>query len=125
MDEYLALDRENKMYSVSKKKAMIKTKEMNLEHTHAHMWFTNLPSRPVGVSGIAGYAGACLPEEKTSLIRGPHRGILETAGVTFYILISCPNGIEIGMKFFARFNTIVVLYIDSSARARSYDWNTP
>ena len=66
--------------------AMKKTKELNLAHTHAHMWFTNLPSQPVGISGIAGYAGVCHPEKKVSLIRGPHRGALETAGVSFHKL---------------------------------------
>ena len=65
---------------------MEKTKELNLENTHAHMWFTNLPSQPIGISGIAGYAGVCHPEKKVSLIRGPHRGALETAGVSFHKL---------------------------------------
>ena len=70
---------------------MSKTKEMNLGNTHAHMWFTNLPSRPVGVSGIAGYLGVCHPDLKASLIRGPHRGPLETAGVICDIFIFCSN----------------------------------
>ena len=62
-------------------KAMKKTKELSLNHTVAHMWFTNLPSQLVGISGIAKYGMACHPEKKISLIRGPHRGPLETAGV--------------------------------------------
>ena len=85
IDDYLPLDKENKVYKVSKKKAMTKTKKMNLENSHAHIWFTNLPSEPIGISGIAGYAGVCHPDKKVSLIRGPHRGVLETAGV--YLLV--------------------------------------
>ena len=65
---------------------MAKTKELNLSHTHAFIWFTNLPSKPVGISGIAGYAGVCHPDKKVSLNRGPHRGILETAGVNSFVI---------------------------------------
>ena len=81
IDDYLPLEKENKKYNDSMNKAMKKTKAMNLNHTDAHMWFTNLPSELVGISGIAKYGMVCHPEKKISLIRGPHRGPLETAGV--------------------------------------------
>ena len=63
------------------KKALEKTKSLDKKHTDAEMWFTNLPLEPVGISGIAKYAMACHPEKKISLIRGPNRGFLATAGV--------------------------------------------
>merc|ERR1712150_200069 len=41
---------------------------------------------PVGISGIAKYAMACHPEKKISLIRGPNRGFLATAGTAVHEL---------------------------------------
>ena len=69
-----------KTYQRSLRKAIDKTNQSNNTETAVHVWITNDPKLKGGIAGAAKYGMACTTE-KVALIRGPFRGMLETAGV--------------------------------------------
>ena len=72
---------ENEIYKISLNKTKDITAGLRRSDIRAMQWFTNLPAgRTNGASGAAVVAGICT-FHKTSLIRGPDRGMFDTAGV--------------------------------------------
>ena len=87
IDEELPMEKENGEYERSLKKA--EHYRPNKSDIHIFQIFTNLPKGTT--AGVAGHAnvGSVCKEKSVGILRGPDRGVLETAGVmiTKYDLI--------------------------------------
>ena len=79
IDDELPMEKENGEYKRSLKKA--EYYRPNKSGVHAFQIFTNLPNGTA--SGVAGHAnvGSVCREKSVGILRGPDRGVLETAGV--------------------------------------------
>jgi hypothetical protein len=79
IDDELPMEKENDEYKRSLMKA--ENYRPNKSGIHAFQIFTNLPTGTA--AGVAGHAnvGSVCREKNVGILRGPDRGILDTAGV--------------------------------------------
>ena len=80
IDDELSLSYDNCKNSLRK----AENSRPNISGVHAYLFFTNLPGGTIaGVSGHTNVGSICT-DKNVGVLRGPDRGVLETAGVEFF-----------------------------------------
>ena len=86
--EILSLERKNDAHNKSLHASRKRAARFELPDVHLFQWFSNFPpgntseiNKTASVRGIAFNKGAC-SKLKVSVVRGPDRGILQTAEVS-------------------------------------------